>query len=292
MLVGNLRIAITCVAFVLFIPGGVLWGQEQKSDKAAADGVKAWYAFYDHEAAHTYRFTLEPGAFELKLDPLPIMRWTNPLEEGSIHGVVYVWRHQGRPVVVGQLFSYLNGKGGRVYCHAMHSLARSDEKVTGQREGKTFWTPDSPGVEMRDVPEAPAPAASRAARLLQMKEISRRFSAYTEEATRGKRILRLLSTPMDRYPETAPDGADGALFSLVVGNDPEVILLLEKGTKPAGDPVWKYGLVLSTRSTSVAQLDDREVWRYDSAGKNPSDPHGGYLSVHGIATLPLEPPER
>ena len=49
--------------------------------------------------------------------------WTNPLEEGSIHGVVYVWRHEGRPVVVGQLFSYLNGKGGRVYCHAMHSLA-------------------------------------------------------------------------------------------------------------------------------------------------------------------------
>src|SRR5262249_48867842 len=162
-----------------------------------------------------------------------ILRWTNPLEEGDIHGVVYVWRLKGRPVVVGQLFSYLNGKGGRVYCHAMHSLARKDEKLTGLREGKPFWTPDSPGVEMHDVPDARAPGATRAARLVQMKAIARRFSASTEEATRGKRILRLLPTPLDRYRESFSDDADGALFSLVVGNDPEVILLVEKGVNTA-----------------------------------------------------------
>jgi hypothetical protein len=289
----NLPSCVRLLALACALPGGVLLAQEpQKESSAAGDGVKAWYAFYHREAEHAYRFQLDPSDAELKLDPAPILRWTNPLEEGSIHGVVYVWRHKGRPVVVGQLFSYLNGKGGRVYCHAMHSLARRDEKLTDLRGGKSFWTPDSPGVEMRDVPEAPVPAASRAARLVQMKEISRRFTAYTEEATRGKRVLRLLPTPLDRYPENAPEGADGALFSLVVGNDPEVILLIEKGDKPNGGLVWQYGLALSTRSTSVALLDEREVWRYDSAGKNPSDPRGGYLSVHGIATLPLDPPER
>ena len=281
-------IALACV-----ITGGLGGAQERPNESSPeTDAVKAWYAFYHHEAAHAYRFQLEPGEAVLELDPTPILRWTNPLEEGSIHGIVYVWRHKGRPVVVGQLFSYLNGKGGRVYCHAMHSLARHDEKLTGLREGKSFWTPDSPGVEMRDVPDAPAPAATRAARLVQMKAISRRFSAYTEEATRGKRILRLLPTPLDRYPESESEGADGALFSLVVGNDPEVILLVEKSEKPGGGPIWQFGLVLSTRSTSVAMLDEREVWRYDASGKNPNDPRGGYLSVHGIATLPLEPPER
>jgi hypothetical protein len=288
----NLQPSVWCLAMVCLLTGGELVAQEKNSDSApAGDSVKAWYAFYHHEAAHVYRFQFEPGEVDLELDPTPILRWTNPLEEGSIHGVAYVWRHEGRPVVVGQLFSYLNGKGGRVYCHAMHSLARNEEKVTGLREGKVFWTPDSPGVRMRDVPDAPAPAASRAARLVQMKEISRRFSAYTEEATRGKRDLRLLPTPLDRYREGASNGADGALFSLVVGNDPEVILLVETREAPAGRPTWQFGLVLSTRSTSVALLDDREVWRYDSAGKNPSDPRGGYLSVHGIATLPLEPPD-
>jgi hypothetical protein len=289
----SVQSVVRYLAIAFMLPCGMLAAEERKTEPSpAADSVKAWYAFYHHEAAHVYRFKLEPGEAELELDPTPILRWTNPLEEGSIHGVAYVWRQGGRPVVVGQLFSYLNGKGGRVYCHAVHSLARKDEKLTGLREGKVFWTPDSPGVSMRDVPDAPAPAAGRAARMVQMKEISRRFSAYTEEASRGKRELRLLPTPLDRYRESAADGADGALFSLVVGNDPEVILLVETRDVPAGRPTWQYGLVLSTRSTSVALLDDQEVWRYDSTGKNPSDPHGGYLSVHGVAILPLEPPVR
>ena len=167
-----------------------------------------------------------------------------------------------------------------------------DEKLTGLRDRKSFWTPDSPGVEMREVSDAPAPAAGRAARLVQLKAISRRFSAYTEEASRGKRVLRLLPTPLDRYRESAPGGADGALFSLAIGNDPEVMLLEERSEEPASCPIWRFGLVRSTRSTSVALLDGREVWRYDSSGKNPADPRGGYLSVHGIATLPLEPPHR
>ena len=256
-----------------------------------ADGIKAWNAFYQREAEQAYRFTLEPGV-ELKLDPKPLLRWTNPLEEGSIHGVVYAWRHAGRPVVIGQLFSYLNGKGGRVYCHAMHSLTRNKDKLTGYRDGKVFWTPEGPGVELQDVPKGPAPSANRSTRLLQMKEISRRVTAHTEEATRGKRVLRLQTTPLDRMPETDSAADDGALFSFVVGNDPEVFLLIEASNEAKSVAKWQYGLIRSTRSTCAGFLDEREVWRYDSADKNPSDPKGGYLSVHGIATLPLEAPEK
>ncbi len=293
MLSGSLR----SHAFILVIFGIstdlVAWAQEKPGVSAPeTNAVKAWYAFYHKDAEQAYRFTLQPDDRELRLDPKPILRWTNPLEEGDIHGVVYVWRDAGRPVVIGQLFSYLNGQGGRVYCHAMHSLARKDQQLTGTRNAKVFWTPDSPGVVMQDVPDAPAPAATRGARLLQMKDISRRFTAFTEETTRGKRILRLLTTPLERYPESDPRGPDGALFSFVVGNDPEVILLVEQTGRTAEEAAWQYGLILSTRSTSVTQLDEREVWRHDSSGKNPSDPRSGYLSVHGIATLPLTPPEK
>jgi len=290
-----LSCSLRSCAFILLISSLstdlVAWAQEKAAAAPETHAVKAWYAFYHKEAEQVYRFTLQPAEVDLKLDPKPILRWTNPLEEGDIHGVVYVWRDSGRPVVIGQLFSYLNGQGGRVYCHAMHSLARKDQQLTGSRNGKVFWTPDSPGVSMQDVPDAPAPAATRGTRLLQMKDISRRFTAFTEEATRGKRILRLLTTPLDRYPESNPGGPDGALFSFVVGNDPEVILLLEHNGQMAEQATWQYGLILSTRSTSVAQLDEREIWRHDSSGKNPSDPRSGYLSVHGIATLPLTPPE-
>jgi hypothetical protein len=287
----SLRLGTAFLSFAFAIPGAVSAQERREEKTSGADALKAWYAFYHHEAARVYRFKFEPDDADLEMDPTPVLRWTNPLEEGSIHGVAYIWRHKGRPVVIGQFFSYLNGKGGRVYCHAMHSLARQDEKVTGLRDEKVFWTPDSPGVVMRNVPDAPAPAANRTGRLAQMKAISRRFAAHTEEATRGKRILRLLPTPLDRVREDAPDDADGSLYSFVVGNDPEVMLLVEKGERPGGAQVWTYGLILSTRSTSVATLDEREVWRYDSTGKDPANPTSGYLSVHGIATLPLELPE-
>ena len=282
----------------LVIRGHALSAEEPQQPVSKPDAVKAWNAFYQRDAQETYRFELvETGVGDaparersLEFDPTPILRWTNPLEEGDIHGAVYVWRDGGRPVVLGQLFSYLNGRGGRVYCHAMHSLARRGESVTGLRDGKVFWKPDSPGVEMHEVPMAPPPAANRAGRLSQMKAISRRFTAYTEEATRGKRILRLLPTPLDRIPEGAEEDADGALFSLVVGNDPEVILLVETATTPPTGAVWRYGLIRSTRSTSVVLLDEKEVWRHDASDKPPTDLRSGYLSVHGIATLPLEPP--
>src|SRR5262245_17727423 len=107
---------VCLLACTLFLSSGVLIAGELKDDAPeAADAMKAWYAFYQHEATNVYRFRLEPDNVDLELDPKPILRWTNPLEEGSIHGVVYVWRHNGKPVVVGQLFSYLNGKGGWVY---------------------------------------------------------------------------------------------------------------------------------------------------------------------------------
>jgi len=283
--------AVVWLALACALCCSALQAQESQAEpKAADDGMKAWYAFYQREAESVYRFKLGSNDQDLTLDRTPVLRWTNPLEEGSIHGVVYIWREQGRPVVVGQLFSYLNGKSGRVYCHAMHSLARSDEKLAAFRNGKSFWTPDSPGVELRDVPQAPAPAATRPLRLAQMKEISRRFAAETDEAARGKRVLRLLPTPLDRYPENAANGTDGALFSFVVGNDPEVMLLVEAVPSQTGS-TWKYGLCRSTRSSCRALLDDVEVWHYESANGNPSDPGSGYLSVHGIETLPLTPPK-
>jgi len=234
------HLLIACpLAVVLFFTVGcrTTWAQEasgQQPANASSDQetVKAWNAFYQSDAKNAYRFVLQPGDIELRLDPTPILRWTNPLEQGDIHGAVYVWRKGGRPLVVGQLFSYLNNRGGRVYCHAVHSLARDGERLTGSRDGQVFWTPDSPGVQMHDLPMAPAPAASRNLRLLVL-------------ATRN----------------SAPEGE-----------------------------IWQYGLIQSTRSTSVALLDDKEVWRYDANEKTASDRSSVYLSVHGIATLPLEAP--
>ena len=272
------------VGALVCLVGTAAMAQEATDEQALQ---KRWYAFYENDAAESYVLREAGSSAPLNFDRAPILRWTNPLEDGQIHGAAYVWTKEDRPVAVGQLFSYLNGRGGRVYCHAFHSLA--EKPLEGSRSGKTFWTPDEKGLELQPVPAAPAPASSRARRLLQMRDIARRVSAYTEEMSRGKRVLRLMPQPLYRYAEKQGSGEDGAIFALVVGNDPEVLLVVETVDGKTGSQ-WQYGFARSTRSQSVGLLDDKEVWRYEPGERRPEDARNAYLSVHGIATLPLEPP--
>ena len=78
-------------------------GENGKAKSGIGNGSgwdEAWYAFYQCEAEHTYRSKLDPDDQDLSHDREPARRWSNPLEEGSIHGVVDIRRHKGRPVVV------------------------------------------------------------------------------------------------------------------------------------------------------------------------------------------------
>ena len=97
MMSSNLKCRFPFVALACVYLCGTVFAEEPKNESSEAEAAKGWYAFYHREAAEAYRFTMEPGDVELKLDPTPIMRWTNPLEEGGIHGAVYIWRHLGRP---------------------------------------------------------------------------------------------------------------------------------------------------------------------------------------------------
>ena len=276
--------SFACLTFLLIGTGlQIGGGQEAASDQELQ---KKWYAFYEADAATSYSIREPGGSSPLSFERKPILRWTNPLEDGQIHGAAYVWSKGDRPVVIGQLFSYLNGRGGRVYCHAFHSLA--DGPLEGARNGKVFWTPKEKGLEFQPLATADPPAKTPSKRLLQMRDIARRVSAYTEEMNRGKRVLRLMPQPLYRYRERKGSSDDGAVFALVVGNDPEVLLVVETVDSPFG-PQWQYGFARSTRSQCVAHFDRKEVWRYEQGNRPPENPSNTYLSVHGIATLPLEP---
>jgi hypothetical protein len=243
----------------------------------------AWYNYYRARAAKDYELVLSADEQPLKLKPKAILNWTNPLEDGKINGSTFVWENNGRPVVVGQFCSYLIGNDKRSFCHVFSTL--SDEQVLGRRNDKTFWNPKLSGeTEWHVAADAPTPAASRAARLLQMKWIARQFSAYTEEATRGKRNLRFLPRPLYRYNESTKD-ADGGIFAYVVGNDPELLVLVEC-SQTQNESAWKYRFAQSTRSTTVAKLNDLDVYRYENAGGHPGSQQAVYLSKHGVETIP------
>ena len=110
------------------------------------------------------------------------------------------------------------------------------------------WTPQKPGVVFQEIPGAPAPAGDEAARLRQMHDLAKRFSA-TEfwDVTSQHYPLRLLPHPIDRYQDAASGLIDGAIFMFANGTNPEALLLIEASRRGNGPPKWTYAAATSPR---------------------------------------------
>src|SRR5262245_56249085 len=89
----------------------------------------------------------------LKLDPKPILRWTNPAT-GRMHGEIYLWTANGRPETVMSLYKVWEPAWG--FAGELHSLSLT--KVVAKRDQSVVWKCDRPGITLRDVPDAPATA--------------------------------------------------------------------------------------------------------------------------------------
>ncbi|MEJ7637511.1 MAG: hypothetical protein WKF75_05830 [Singulisphaera sp.] len=139
---------------------------------------------------------------------------------------------------------------------------------------------DGPGLAFKTVPDAPSPAASAPARMRQMTEIARGFSATSVHEKAGENALRLMPKALYRYEAADKDVIDGALFCLAHGTDPEVFILLE--ARRGGDsPEWRYALARFSDLALKARYKDREVW---SVPPGDWDRHDG-IHAYYIAEL-------
>ncbi len=142
------------------------------------------------EGAAKYNFTLEDGS-QAKMLPEPVLRWSNP-SVGEIHGNVFLWTADDRPAVVGSFYKWFTPHTHLT--HEFHSLAEQPLVAkTGERQ---VWAASSAGVKFAPLPGAPAPAASAAQRLLQMKRLARDFAATKHERDGARQELRLLPQPI------------------------------------------------------------------------------------------------
>lgn len=280
------------VRVLVLLAGLIVAPLATAAERDAADPAAAkvqnerWMTWYAQAARNDYEFTVgtEPPA-KLALAAEPLLKFSNPVTTGGLHGAVYLWTHNGRPAVVGQLFSYIGSKPDeRVICHSFQSLAQ--RPVVGRREGEVFWSPDKPGVTLEPLPGAPAPAANRAGRLRQMRALARQFVVKTEETT-GEREQRLLPQPLYRIAQPADGVEDEALFAFVTGTDPEAFLLLTACPTPGG-PVWYFGLTRATLWPLYATVGEREVWRVErmEQGRGRDKQKQLYLSTHGVLVRP------
>ncbi|MCA9052500.1 MAG: hypothetical protein KDA75_01625 [Planctomycetaceae bacterium] len=198
------------------------------------------------------------GSDPFELLETPVMKWDT---DDDWSGDVYVWLRDDRPQVVGCVLSGPTDEPRRnVYTEA-HLLA--EEPIAAAELHPTHTWKPATGLQRLPLGDAPEPAKSRAARLVQMRALARSFSGRMEAY--GLWDLRLLPQPLYRYDESAGNVVDGALFTYVWerSTDPELILLLECRRGPAGDLTWQYAPVrFSTRELWLSRAEE-ELWHVD-----------------------------
>jgi hypothetical protein len=224
-------------------------------------------------------YEIKVGDDDKPLDLLrePVLKWSNP-DRGEVHGNVFVWTREGRPLVVGSLFKWFTPHTHM--SHEFHSLAEGP--LSGKFHGKPVWKAGEAGVRFEDLPGAPAPAANDAQRLLQMKQLAKDFSgAKTERDDGNVVVLRLLPQPIHRYAVPKKDILTGGLFTLVHGTDPEIFVLIEARGKDAASARWQYAVTRMTSSGLRLRLRDKEVWAAEIIrGRQVTDPTLPYTTFY------------
>lgn len=206
-------------------------------------------------AAAEYDIALAGGE-RLELVREPVLRWSNPVV-GEIHGNVYLWVRDGRPLVVASLHKWFSPK--TVFEHEFQSLAEGPLRATFH--GAPAWETSGPGLHFADLPGAGAPAGTEAQRLFQMKQFVKEF-AVTKKAYDGTESeLRLLAQPVARYAVPKNGIVQGAMFTFVQGTDPDLFLLIEARGENAASVRWQIAAARMTAAEVRLRHRDKEIWK-------------------------------
>lgn len=249
---------ILILASVLILAGPARSrAQGVEAGKRDAKAVKSMV----EEAVDWYRVFADANAPE-PMAAHRVLRWRNVTRGAQeSEGIFVLWVNRGRPEASASVYPW----SGDLY-HVFVSLSPGTTMVA--RDGsRVIWSPETPGVEYKDLPGAPVPAGTPAARLKQMKTLADRFKVTMtgwKPDKSDREDLRLLPKPLYRYEPneaTGPDAGwiDGEVLAFVQGTDAEALLLLE-ATRQGGRPRWRYAFARATAGGLEARLDQALVW--------------------------------
>lgn len=201
-------------------------------------------------------YDMRSGRTQLKLREQPLMHWQNTVRKQE-RGALYVWEKNGRPQVLCSIFTFEHE--GEVQCrHEMISIA--DTPLTSQLDSVTVWTPSQAGVNWNRCEGVSAPAESAARRLIQMRAIARQFSGRLNIPDHQPANLQLIPQPLIRYQAPEQSVIDGAVFSMAVGTDPEILLVFEARSSADGASAWHYAAARSHFHELQLKREDQVVW--------------------------------
>ncbi|HZL87943.1 MAG TPA: hypothetical protein VFB96_06160 [Pirellulaceae bacterium] len=215
----------------------------------------------------------------LKTGKTPLLRYDDPTrglgEKSDGLQDASVWRlgETGRPTALITLEIYRNGPKKAILSYEFLSLTPSPLELKSPRG--PLWTPTSTDLRMAPLDKAPSPADTPRGRLVQMRQLARRFTVQETLPPGDNKIeCRLLAQPIDRYDGGQEKVLDGAIFAFANGTNPEVALLLE-----CTEREWFFGLARLSSAALQANLDGQscfEAARVTLSGAKDSYAGMGY----------------
>lgn len=237
------------------------------------DQAKQWWRGHYQQAASEYKLHLKSHPDEpLSMNKKAILKYAHPKE--STHGEIFVWTHDGRPQLIGSIWSYVPDGIRRSVVHEFQSFAR--EGLLPIEIGSGTWTPRT-GIASEVIPDSPSPTKSSRLRSAQMRDLAKQFTGFSTPGGRKELELRMLPQPVFRFEA---EQSDGAIFCFMNDWDPEIMLLIE-----ARDSKWYFSVGRFNASPLRLQYKGVDVWKvkhtkYD----NPrfGDPNGTFYAVHHV----------
>ena len=251
-------VAATLVVVML---AGLAHAQEVGTPEAPGNAASPARVRAMAEHARSIRVTVSGGpaaAGPVALIPEPILRYDDK-PRNIFDATLWAWGPKGRPEAVLKIENYPKRPAKTRWIYGIVSLATGLVTVEGDEGWQ--WSSSKPGLDLREIPAAPAPADTEALRLSQMKQLARRFEAHEDEGPpRGRLQLRLMPRPVYRYADPASGLQDGVLFAFAYGTNPDLLLVIESSQQGGSARQWRYGLARLGGGATFASLDGRKVW--------------------------------
>lgn len=212
---------------------------------------------YFAEVAHKYTIKTDKGE-ELKLREQPLMNTQNPERLTEEAGTMFIWETKdGRPAVLLTVFCFWNVS--RMMCrHEFISLM--PEGLEAEFDSELAWKPDGTSLKFTKLTDVQTPAPNAARRLIQMRQISKDFSGELDITNQPIARLTLLPTPIHRYEVPAENVVDGAIFSMAVSTDSEILLIFEARKESDGTMNWYWAAARAHYHVLTLSYKGTKVW--------------------------------
>src|SRR5262245_49958623 len=226
----------------LLAMSSLLLAEEPDGVPAAQRAAQLTQAKRILDALRVYPTTDREGAPATRIGE-PVLRYTDSTRQ-TTDSTLWIVGKTGRPTAIVAVEHYPQGPDMKRWLFEVASL--SDARIAVEYGRNIDWTANKPGLELARLEGAPAPAGQPAARLTQIKQLQRRFTAHEKANIEGRIELRPLAQPLHRYQDSDAGILDGAIVSFANGTNPEVLLILEAQKTEKGDAEWHFALVQLT----------------------------------------------